>query len=180
MFNFIKKALKTGVVTEAYPLQPVAVDPNFRGKPQHNPAQCIGCAACVNACPSNALTVSTDIANERLNWQFNLGRCIFCGRCEEVCPTAAIKLSQEYELAVWNKDDFLQQASFDLCNCRVCAQPFAVQKEIDYAIALLEHNGDSQAQARRAGFETCPACKRRQDLASSERINFTRELKEVI
>ncbi len=85
-------------------------------------------------------------ATNELAWQFNLGRCIFCGRCEEVCPTAAIKLSQEYELAVWKKEDFLQQSRFALCNCRVCNRPFAVQKEIDYAIALLAHNGDSRAK----------------------------------
>lgn len=104
------------------------MDKNFRGKPEHNPQQCIGCAACVNACPSNALTVETDTATNQLAWQFNLGRCIFCGRCEEVCPTAAIKLSQEYELAVWKKEDFLQQSRFAICHCRVCARPFAVQK----------------------------------------------------
>lgn len=103
MFTFIKKVIKTGTATHAYPLEPMPVDKNFRGKPEHNPQQCIGCAACVNACPSNALTVETDLATNQLAWQFNLGRCIFCGRCEEVCPTAAIKLSPEYELAVWKK-----------------------------------------------------------------------------
>jgi formate hydrogenlyase subunit 6 len=121
MFTFIKKVIKTGTATHAYPLEPMPVDKNFRGKPEHNPQQCIGCAACVNACPSNALTVETDLATGELAWQFNLGRCIFCGRCEEVCPTAAIKLSQEYELAVWKKEDFLQQSRFAICHCRVCS-----------------------------------------------------------
>ncbi len=82
MFTFIKKVIKTGTVTSRYPLEPVPVDKNFRGKPEHNPQQCIGCAACVNACPSNALTVETDLKTGELAWQFNLGRCIFCGRCE--------------------------------------------------------------------------------------------------
>lgn len=103
MFTFIKKVIKTGAQTSSYPLEPIPVDKNFRGKPEHNPQQCIGCAACVNACPSNALTVETDLKTGELAWQFNLGRCIFCGRCEEVCPTVAIRLSQEYELAVWKK-----------------------------------------------------------------------------
>jgi formate hydrogenlyase subunit 6 len=128
MFTFIKKVIKTGTATHAYPLEPMPVDKNFRGKPEHTPQQCIGCAACVNACPSNALTVETDLATNQLAWQFNLGRCIFCGRCEEVCPTAAIKLSPEYELAVWKKEDFLQQSRFAICHCRECQRPFAVQK----------------------------------------------------
>lgn len=75
MFTFIKKVIKTGTATSSYPLEPIAVDKNFRGKPEHNPQQCIGCAACVNACPSNALTVETLLATNELAWQFNLGRC---------------------------------------------------------------------------------------------------------
>ena len=54
MFTFIKKVIKTGTATSSYPLEPIAVDKNFRGKPEHYPQQCMGCAACVNACPSNA------------------------------------------------------------------------------------------------------------------------------
>lgn len=179
MFTFIKKALKGGVATVPYPSQPVSMDRNFRGKPEHNSQQCIGCAACVNACPSNALCVETDVDAGKLHWSFNLGRCIFCARCEEVCPTAAIALSQDYELAVWNKTDFLQQASFLLCHCRECSRPFAVQKEIDYTIALLEHNGDSHARLRRSAFETCPDCKRRQGLVSSDRIDLSRQMGEA-
>lgn len=179
MFTFIKKVIKTGAPTLSYPLQPIEVDKNFRGKPEHNPQQCIGCAACVNACPSNALTVETLLASESLAWQFNLGRCIFCGRCEEVCPTAAIKLSQAYELAVWKKEDFLTQSHFDLCQCRECQRPFAVQKEIDYAIALLEHNGDVRAEQHRESFETCPDCKRMKCLVPSDKIELTRHMRKA-
>ncbi|WP_227513512.1 4Fe-4S binding protein, partial [Klebsiella aerogenes] len=71
MFTFIKKVIKTGTATHSYPLEPMPVDKNFRGKPEHNPQQCIGCAACVNACPSNALTVETDLATNQLASQFN-------------------------------------------------------------------------------------------------------------
>lgn len=69
MFTFIKKVIKTGTATHAYPLEPMPVDKNFRGKPEHTPQQCIGCAACVNACPSNALTVEIDLATNQLAWQ---------------------------------------------------------------------------------------------------------------
>ena len=68
MFTFIKKVIKTGTATHAYPLEPMPVDKNFRGKPEHTPQQCIGCAACVNACPSNALTVETDLTTNQLAW----------------------------------------------------------------------------------------------------------------
>lgn len=180
MFNFIKKALKTGIVTEDYPLTPIKVDKNFRGKPQHNPQQCIGCAACVNACPSNALTAEIDLPKGQLFWQLNLGRCIFCGRCEEVCPTAAIRLSQEYELAVWRKEDLCQQARFAICHCRVCQRPLAVKKAINYVIEILKHNGDQRAEHHRESFETCPNCKRLQGLTPADKIDLSREMKETI
>lgn len=36
MFTFIKKVIKTGTATSSYPLEPIAVDKNFRGKPEQN------------------------------------------------------------------------------------------------------------------------------------------------
>ncbi|KUQ36718.1 formate hydrogenlyase complex iron-sulfur subunit [Klebsiella aerogenes] len=179
MFTFIKKVIKTGTATHSYPLEPMPVDKNFRGKPEHNPQQCIGCAACVNACPSNALTVETDLATNQLAWQFNLGRCIFCGRCEEVCPTAAIKLSQEYELAVWKKEDFLQQSRFAICHCRVCERPFAVQFGAGIAVVLKQRDSVVDLFLYRESFETCPECKRQKCLVPSDRIELTRHMREA-
>ena len=65
MFTFIKKVIKTGAQTSSYPLEPIPVDKNFRGKPEHNPQQCIGCAACVNACPSNCLLYTSPSPRDR-------------------------------------------------------------------------------------------------------------------
>lgn len=38
MFTFIKKVIKTGTATSSYPLEPIAVDKNFRGKARAEPA----------------------------------------------------------------------------------------------------------------------------------------------
>ncbi|SQI45184.1 NADH-quinone oxidoreductase subunit I [Serratia plymuthica] len=91
-----------------------------------------------------------------------LGRCIFCARCEEVCPTTALRLSNQFELAVWRKEDLLESADFALCHCRQCGKAYAPQKEIDYALALLE-----LGEQRREQFETCPACKQLQSLTQA-------------
>lgn len=179
MLTFLKKALKTGVVTGQDPLVPPEVDKNFRGKPEHQPEQCIACAACVNACPANALNVETDLATGMQKWSLFLGRCIFCARCEEVCPTGAIKLTPEVQLAAFTKEDLYQRSDFPIQHCEVCGKPFAVAKELDYAQQLLMHAGQYQDEAAlHHQLCTCPSCKRKQNITQSQRILLSRQLRE--
>lgn len=169
LFNIIRKA---GNSTVKYPFQPLEVPSGFRGKPDYNAEQCIACGACTVACPANALTMETDVAGGTRTWQLFLGRCIFCGRCEEVCPTRAIVLSQEFEMAVADKADLYQRATFTLLNCQACHRPFAPQKEVEYAVALLRQSGmtEEDAAARRAQFATCPECKRKQNMNQKDNV----------
>ena len=179
MLKLIRKVIKTGDATVAYPAKPIDLSPNFRGKPHYSAQQCIACGACANACPSNALTMTAAADGDSVRWSLFLGRCIFCARCEEVCPTAAIKLSPAFELAVWQKTDLFETADFPLCRCRRCNQPYAVQKEIDFALSLLQECAalsDAQLAQRRAQYETCPTCKKMHGLSSSDRIDIGRHL----
>ncbi|MDR1311509.1 MAG: 4Fe-4S dicluster domain-containing protein [Burkholderiaceae bacterium] len=172
MLKLFKTILKTGEATLKYPFEPAPVSDNFRGKPVHHPGQCIACAACAIACPSNALSIDTDTENATRTWTLNVGRCIFCARCEEVCPTKAIALSKEFELAVANKGDLVQTATFNLARCTSCDKPFAPLKEVEYAIDLLRQSGISPAavEARRTLMHTCTDCKRRQSLPMPLRV----------
>jgi pyruvate formate lyase activating enzyme len=51
------------------------------------PAKCIKCGTCVEACPENAITLTSEgiITDPDL--------CTLCGKCAEVCPTKAIEMS---------------------------------------------------------------------------------------
>lgn len=167
MLKLLKTIHDAGEVTLKYPFTPLKVCPGFRGKPQYDPAQCIACGACTVACPANALTLETDLQNNQRVWQLFVGRCIFCGRCEEVCPTRAIVLSEDFELAVLQREDLYQRATFELQHCRDCGDPFAPQKSVDYAMSLLVQSGiEAQAiEQTRVHFETCPECRRKQLLS---------------
>ncbi|TPG64997.1 formate hydrogenlyase complex iron-sulfur subunit [Ewingella americana] len=179
MLKLIKKVLKTGTATVDYPAKPLDLSPNFRGKPLYNPQQCIACGACANACPSNALTMTPADDGETIRWSLFLGRCIFCARCEEVCPTAAIALSQEFELAVWRKEDLFEIADFAVCHCQQCGKAYAAQKEIDFALALLQESQGLDAielEKHRVQYETCPACKQQHHLTPTGRIDLGRHL----
>lgn len=178
MLKLLKILAKTGDVTVKYPFKPLDLPDGFRGKPKYQPDQCIACAACTTACPANALTMETDLKSGTRTWQLFVGRCIFCARCEEVCPTRAIELSQEFELAVTNKQDLYETAIFSLTSCRVCRRYFAPQKEIDYVMALLVQSGMdiNEIESRREQFETCPDCKRRQNVVGEENVILSQNI----
>ena len=166
MLKLFKEVLKVGDATILYPFVPVEVMPGFRGKPHHDPELCIACAACAIACPSNALTITTDLDQGLQIWSLFVGRCIYCARCEEVCPTGAIRLSPDFELAVMNKEDLFEQADYQLATCRQCGEFFAPVKEINYMFALLQQSGISEDNltAARSLLEVCPECKRKNDI----------------
>jgi hydrogenase-4 component H len=174
MFKLLKTIFEAGEPTVRYPFAPLPISPGFRGKPEFTAEQCIACAACTVACPANALTMQTDAEAGTRKWSLFLGRCIFCGRCEEVCPTKAIVLSEEFELAVANKKDLFQEATFKLTKCRQCEQPFAPAKEVNYVIALLTQSGvpAEQAEAQRVHLETCPDCKRKQSIPRPDNVSL--------
>ncbi len=49
--------------------------------------KCIGCSACVTACPQGALSLTAD------GITIDATRCDVCGRCADVCPTLATEMS---------------------------------------------------------------------------------------
>ncbi|PJG83082.1 formate hydrogenlyase complex iron-sulfur subunit [Caviibacterium pharyngocola] len=172
MFKLLKTVFKTGDATTKYPFKPYETDPDFRGKPELDSAQCIVCGACTMACPANALTLRTDTQNGERTWSLFLGRCIFCGRCEEVCPTKAIRLTQDFELSVCNKQDLYQETTFGTTNCQQCGKPFTSDKELNYTIELLRQSAVDPAQISQklAVLHTCPDCKRQNSLEKTAEI----------
>ncbi len=150
--KLFSRAVKVGRVTERYPFAPIEVPEDFRGKPEIDPELCIGCGACANVCPPEALKVFEDLEKGIRTVRFFLGRCIFCGRCEEVCPVEAIKLSKEFELASLSKEDLYQEVSLRMAKCPVCGKYFDTVRH-------LKHVAKEMPEEQRFFLILCPECR---------------------
>ncbi len=53
-------------------------------------SRCIGCGACVRACPQDAQIVSQ--TERRVLWE----KCDDCGKCAEICPSKALEMVGEW------------------------------------------------------------------------------------
>jgi len=58
-----------------------------RVEKMYAPAKCIKCGSCVDACPENAISLTSDGIST------DTDRCKLCGKCADVCPTKAIEMS---------------------------------------------------------------------------------------
>lgn len=102
-------------VTLQYPKERPTVAPNFRGlhalKVSHDKAKCVACYLCPTVCPAKCITVEAgeDANHDKFaeKYEIDLLRCIFCGYCVEACPVDAIKMTQEFELANYKREDFV-------------------------------------------------------------------------
>lgn len=121
LFVVLKYAFKKPV-TELYPEEKRKLPMRSRGrhyltKWEDGKERCVGCELCAIVCPSQAIYVKPAANDpehphshgERYaeDFQINMLRCIYCGYCEEACPTGAIILSNEYELAAFDRQSLI-------------------------------------------------------------------------
>ncbi|MHA1582750.1 MAG: 4Fe-4S binding protein [Candidatus Baldrarchaeia archaeon] len=91
--------------TEMYPFVKVEVPEGYRGKIEFNIEKCIGCGLCSRECPAGAIEMVEDERTKlKKRPKFIYSRCLYCAQCEESCPREAIKLTQEFELADYDKE----------------------------------------------------------------------------
>ena len=74
----------------------------FRGRPVVDPKKCVpDCHACAEVCPTDALQCSAG------KLKLDLGRCLFCGQCQQTCQKGAIRFTNEYRMAVRNREGLI-------------------------------------------------------------------------
>jgi hydrogenase-4 component H len=135
------RALFKGPYTVRFPYVPHKPYERFRGKPEYHQDDCIGCTACVNVCPSGALSFRDVVENGRAKrvLTYRMDLCIFCGQCQANCPTEkGIMLSHEFDLATTGKrEELKQEIEKELLLCECCSEVIAPYEQILWVAAKL-------------------------------------------
>ncbi len=95
-------------VTVQYPYEKLIPSERYRGRIHYEFDKCIACEVCVRVCPINLPVVDWVMNKETKkkelrNYSIDFGVCIFCGNCVEYCPTNCLSMTEEYELATFDR-----------------------------------------------------------------------------
>lgn len=117
--HFLKNLFNPkGMPLISYPEQRRKYSPRFRGLQiltvkESGDIRCTACMLCATNCPADCIHITAaehpDPRVEKFPLEFNIDmlRCVFCGMCEEACPVDAIRMGSNYELAAFDRNDFI-------------------------------------------------------------------------
>ncbi len=72
--------------------------------------RCVACFLCATACPADCIHIEAgeqpdeNIEKYPLVYEIDMLRCVFCGYCVDACPEEAIIMSNNYDMAYFNRE----------------------------------------------------------------------------
>jgi len=119
------RAFIHGPYTLGFPKEPAPLAEEFRGAPRYHEEDCVGCAACFEVCPANAIHKVDDVTAtppvRRLTIHHD--ECIFCGQCELYCTTEkGVTQTHDYDLATFDRAEVRETVEKELVLCEVCGE----------------------------------------------------------
>jgi hydrogenase-4 component H len=133
--------------TTKFPYQPHIPPPRYRGKPEYNKEGCIGCGACFQVCPADAIDMvdKTENGNAARTLIHHPSKCIFCGECERNCITGeGIKLTQKFDIAYVDEEDVLNSVEHNLITCLHCGTVIGTEKHLRWVFKRIGNLGFAQ------------------------------------
>ena len=132
------KALIKGPYTSKFPKEPHVPHPNFRGQPKFNDRKCVGCLACEEVCPVEAIAHKDIVAGRHNSVRSMIhysDTCIFCGQCEAACiaDSEGIKQSTDWELSFFDRENqSYETIEKELQLCEICASPITCKDHLKW------------------------------------------------
>lgn len=137
------KALTHRAYTSKFPFEPHEPYPKFRGQPEYDEQKCLGCLACEEICPADAIGHEDLVDGERpvRKMIHYTDSCIFCGSCEAACiaDNEGIKLTRKWELAFFDRAVAFETIEKELQLCEICGAVVACK---DHLIWIAEKVGE--------------------------------------
>jgi NADH-quinone oxidoreductase subunit I len=94
----------------AYPENPVAVRPRYRGYHRFDLTACIGCDKCARACPVDCIYIDKEKAAPPAKgftvtgFKIDYTKCMFCALCVDPCPADCIFMGSNYDISCYTRD----------------------------------------------------------------------------
>lgn len=163
--HFFRNLFGGRKVTIQYPEERRAYSHRFRGhhiltqRPDGS-VRCVACYLCATNCPAECIHIEAgehpDVHIEKypVKFEIDMLRCIFCGYCVDACPEEAIIMSNNYDMAYFNRAQSIV-GKVDL------TKPFAYDEErLGYRPRYPEEDRQ-RAQMRRQAFNLVDAARQK-------------------
>ncbi len=165
LFGFRKR------VTIQYPEERRQYSHRYRGhhilttRPDGS-VRCVACFLCATACPAECIhieageTGDVNIEKYPVVYEIDMLRCVFCGYCVDACPEDAIIMSNNYDMAFYNRDqsvvgkaDLMKPYTFD--PTRLGYRPYYPEE------------AEQRARMRQEAFDLVTAAKQKSEKAAA-------------
>ncbi len=179
------KALIKGPCTTKFPFEPHIPAEKFRGKPEYSEEGCIGCTACKEVCPPDAIRVVEEVIDGEPTRRMELhyDECIFCGQCQALCTTKedtppGIKLGSQFALAVFDRKDAVEKSeNLKLALCQSCREVITTENHLKWIaekLGPLAYSNPTLFLSKLKNLALIPDIERiaKEDLTRSDRIKI--------
>jgi len=163
--HFLRNLFHPGrMLTIEYPEERRNYSHRFRGhhilttRPDGS-VRCVACYLCAQACPAECIHIEAaehpDINIEKypVVYEIDMLRCVFCGYCVDACPEEAIIMSNNYDMAYFNRDQTIVGKA-DLM------KPFTFDEELLGYRPRYPEEEAQRAKMRREAFSIVEAARR--------------------
>jgi NAD(P)H-quinone oxidoreductase subunit I len=145
-------------ITVQYPYEKLIPSERYRGRIHFEFDKCISCEVCVRVCPIDLPVVDWEFdrstkKKKLKHYSIDFGVCIFCGNCVEYCPTNCLSMTEEYELAAYDRHELnYDNVALGRLPYKVTQDPMVTPlRELAYLPKGVMDPHDLPAGSRRAG-----------------------------